>query len=52
MELLTIDETCQFLKISRDKLLLLRNTTDIPVHKVGKKTLFVKDELLNWVKKN
>lgn len=51
MELLTIDETCQFLKISRDKLLLLRNTTDIPVHKVGKKHYSSKTNYLIGLKK-
>lgn len=46
---LTIDETSVFLNIPKATLYAYTSTRKIPYHKMGKKILFFKAELLAWI---
>ena len=47
---LTIQEVCQYLKITNETLYNWIKVTDIPAHRVGKRWLFDKSELDKWIK--
>jgi len=47
---LTVQDVCQYLKISDESVYGWIKNTDIPAHRVGKRWLFEKAELDAWVK--
>jgi len=49
-EILTKKETAQFLKISMSHLSNLMKHKEIPYSKTNKKVLFLKEDLIKWVK--
>lgn len=49
MELLTVKELGEFLKIGRSKAYFLIKQKDFPIIKIGKNIRINKDNLLNWL---
>lgn len=47
---LTVNDVCKYLKISNETLYSWIKHTDIPAHRVGKRWLFAKAELDEWVR--
>ena len=47
---LTVQEVCQYLKISNESLYGWIKKKNIPAHRVGKRWLFDKKELNAWVR--
>lgn len=47
---LSVSEISQHLGVSADTIYRWINTTDIPVHRIGKLWKFKKDEVDSWVK--
>lgn len=52
IELMTIKEACSFMRMSRSKLDKLRNDGAIPFIKLGKKVLFKKGTLVDYLHDN
>ena len=52
MELLTVDELAELLRISRNKLILMARRGDIPAISLFGKLLFDADEIGKWLKQN
>ena len=50
-EILTTKEAAHFLKISTLTLRKMIREDKFPAHKIGRKWIFIKSELLEWVKK-
>ena len=48
---LTFQETQEFLGVSHQTLYKLRHE-GLPSHKIGKKRVFLKDDLIRWIKKH
>lgn len=48
-ELLTINQACNLLNVSRSKIYELLNDGSIPAHKVGRKTLISRNTLQAWI---
>jgi len=49
-EILTKKEAAQFLKVSISHLSNLMKKKEIPYSKTNKKVLFIKEDLIKWVK--
>ena len=49
-ELFTVEETCQFLKITPRTLYRYLKAQSIPAFKLGKEWRFVRSELEQWIK--
>jgi len=49
-EILTKKETAEFLKISMSHLSNLMKRKEVPYSKMNKKVLFLKEDLIKWVK--
>lgn len=47
---MTVNDVCQYLKITNESLYSWIKHTDIPAHRVGKRWLFDKAELDAWIK--
>ncbi|MCC8426945.1 helix-turn-helix domain-containing protein [Mucilaginibacter sp. UR6-11] len=47
---ITIDQAVEYLKMSKSAIYKLTMSGDIPKHKKGRRLLFVKSELAEWVK--
>lgn len=47
---MTVQDVCRYLKISDESLYGWIKNTDIPAHKVGRRWLFDKSELDDWIK--
>jgi excisionase family DNA binding protein len=52
MELLTVNELAELLKISRNKVVLMARRGEIPAISVGGKLRFDADEIEKWLKAN
>lgn len=52
MELLTVDELSELLKISRNRLILMARRGEIPALSVGGKLRFDASEIEKWLKQN
>jgi len=48
---LTFQETQEFLRVSHQTLYKLMNQ-GLPSHKIGKKRVFLKDDLIRWIKEH
>lgn len=44
-------QACEYLKLSRSTMYKLNMNNELPVHKKGKRLLFKKSELAEWIKK-
>ena len=51
LELLTVDEVTQLLKLSRGAVYQMRARKEIPYIKMGKRIRFDKTEILEWINK-
>lgn len=49
-EILTTKETAQLLRVSAITLRKLIKSDSLPAHKMGRKWIFLKTEILDWVK--
>ena len=49
---LSMDQAAEFLKISKSKIYKHTMNKTIPFHKSGRRVLFKKTELANWIKKS
>ena len=49
-EILTTKETAQLLRVSPITLRKLIRDDSLPAHKMGRKWVFLKSELLDWIK--
>lgn len=49
-KLLTLKDVCQFLQLSRDKVLDIIAKSDFPAHKLGRQWRFYLDEVDAWVR--
>jgi len=47
----TFDETMEFLNVSHQTIYKLMEQ-GLPSHKIGKKRVFLKEDLINWVKEH
>jgi excisionase family DNA binding protein len=47
----TFDETMEFLNVSHQTIYKLMEQ-GLPSHKIGKKRVFLKEDLVNWVKEH
>ncbi len=47
----TTEEACDFLRTSKATLGRYLTAKTIPVHKLGRKNIFLKSELINWVRR-
>jgi excisionase family DNA binding protein len=47
--LITKDEVCEFLKISKSKIDIMMKENSIPYYKIGKNVRFDFDDLKNWL---
>jgi excisionase family DNA binding protein len=45
---LDADEVCELLKMKKSWLYQNHENSGMPVHRVGRKLLFNKDEIVNW----
>lgn len=52
MELLTVDELSELLKISRNRLILMARRGEIPAFSVDGRLRFDGDEVEKWLKRN
>ena len=52
MELLTVNELAELLKISRNKVVLMARRGEIPAISVGGKLRFDAEEIEKWLKAN
>ena len=52
MELLTVDELSELLRLSRNKVILMARRGEIPALLVGGKICFDADEIERWLKQN
>jgi len=48
-KLLTKNELCEFLKISKSKIDIMMKENSIPYYKIGKNVRFDFDDLKNWL---
>ncbi|BAU54650.1 helix-turn-helix domain-containing protein [Mucilaginibacter gotjawali] len=44
-------QACEYLKLSRSTMYKLNMNNELPVHRKGKRLLFKKSELADWLKK-
>jgi excisionase family DNA binding protein len=49
MELLTVREAAEFIRVKKETIYHYTHMKEIPYVKVGKKVLFKKDVLENWI---
>ncbi len=52
MELLTVDELAELLRVSRSRLILMARRGEIPAVQVSGKLLFDMNEVTEWLKRN
>lgn len=50
--ILDTDQAVEFLKLSKTRIYQLKALEKIPYHTIGDKILFIKDELIEWVRNN
>ncbi len=50
-EILTAREAAEFLKVSTLTLRKRVRETDIPAHRMGRKWIFIKSEVMEWLKR-
>jgi len=46
---LTVDEACEFLRIRKSWLYQNHQHSKMPTHRIGRKMVFKKNELIDWV---
>lgn len=46
---LTVDEACEFLRIKKSWLYQNHHHSKMPSHRIGRKMVFKKSELVDWV---
>ena len=49
---MTFQEAQEFLKVSHQTIYRLIEKQNLPSHKIGKKRVFLKEELANWIKEH
>lgn len=48
--IMNVDEAAEFLRISKNNLYQLKARKQVPYHNVGERLVFLKSELIEWVK--